>query len=212
MGRCVKWLLSLLFFALGFPPAAETQEQARGRGDAQIANEEAEPVSNIRHDVFYTLDEALKKAFPEADQFRSETLRLDPEASMRVAKAVGHPLHEEAFNVHQAFRSGNLLGYAVVGEELGKFRPITSLVAVGTDGKVREVVVLVYRESHGGDVRRKRFLHQYHKKDVNDPIQINRDILSISGATISVRSMNAQVRKGLHVVHEGYLAREKTKA
>jgi len=96
------------------------------------------------------------------------------------------------------------LGYAIVGEELGKFRPITSIVAVGRNRRVKDVAVMIYRESHGNDVKRKRFLHQYRSKGPRDPIRIHRDILTISGATISVRSMNAQVRKVLAIIHEIY--------
>ena len=46
---------------------------------------------------------------------------------------------------------------------------------------------------------------QYQGKDVRDPIRINRDIINISGATMSVRSASAGVKRVLVLVDEFYL-------
>ena len=169
---------------------------------AEAPEVEKEPEGNARNEIYLTPEEALEKTFAGADRIEREVIRLGPEAEERVARAVGHPLHERKFVLYRGIKAGNLLGTAMMGEELGKFRSITSMTVVGPDGKVQDVKVLVYRESHGNDVRRKRFLYQYLGKGREDPIQINQDITSISGATISVRSMNAQVRKALNVIHE----------
>ncbi|MCB9773359.1 MAG: FMN-binding protein [Nitrospiraceae bacterium] len=42
-------------------------------------------------------------------------------------------------------------------------------------------------------------------KNAEDPIRINRDIINISGATMSVRSMSAGVKRALVLAHELYL-------
>jgi hypothetical protein len=65
--------------------------------------------------------------------------------------------------------------------------------------------VLVYREARGNEIRTKRFNYQYQGKDVRDPIRINRDIINISGATMSVRSASAGVKRVLVLVNEFYL-------
>jgi hypothetical protein len=63
----------------------------------------------------------------------------------------------------------------------------------------------VYRESRGSEVRKKRFNYQYQGKTPYHPIRINRDIINISGATMSVRSMSAGVKRVLVLVEELYL-------
>lgn len=40
---------------------------------------------------------------------------------------------------------------------------------------------------------------------MHDPIRINRDVINISGATMSVRSMSAGVKRALVLAHELYL-------
>jgi H+/Na+-translocating ferredoxin:NAD+ oxidoreductase subunit G len=67
------------------------------------------------------------------------------------------------------------------------------------------VELLVFREARGSEVGKKRFNYQYEGKTVVDPIRINRDIINISGATMSVRSMSAGVKRVLVLVDEFYL-------
>ena len=70
--------------------------------------------------------------------------------------------------------------------------------------KVESVHVMVFRESRGGEVRRRRFLAQYDGKSLRSPIRINRDIVGVTGATLSVRAMNAGVKKSLAVVQTAF--------
>ena len=93
--------------------------------------------------------------------------------------------------------SGSLRVYYVITDEIGKYRQITFMVGVTPDLRVRDVAVMVYRESRGGEVRRKRFLSQYRGKTAGSAIDVGRDIINISGATISVRSLNAGVKRVL---------------
>jgi Na+-translocating ferredoxin:NAD+ oxidoreductase RnfG subunit len=51
----------------------------------------------------------------------------------------------------------------------------------------------------------KRFNYQYEGKTVLDPIRINKDIINITGATMSVRSVSAGVKRSLVLVEEFYL-------
>jgi hypothetical protein len=78
---------------------------------------------------------------------------------------------------------------------------------VGVDGRghVLDVELLVFRESRGSEIRQKRFNSQYEGKTVLDPVRINKDIINISGATMSVRSMSAGIKRVLVLVDEFYL-------
>ncbi|RMH20861.1 MAG: FMN-binding protein, partial [Gemmatimonadetes bacterium] len=99
---------------------------------------------------------------------------------------------------------GRLAGYALVLDERGKYRPITFMVGVTPDFAVRGVEVMVYREDRGDEVRHRRFLRQYRGKRARDPIRTHRDIVNITGATISVNSLNRGVRRALATVEALY--------
>lgn len=148
--------------------------------------------------VLLTHDQALHEIFPHAARTSVERRAIAPALKQRLHEQLGRFVEEDTVVVERVFdRSDGFRGYAVVTEELGKSQPITFMVGVTPDLKVRDVAVMVYRESRGGDVKRKRFLSQYRGKTVKDPIDVGRDIINISGATISVRSLNAGVKRVL---------------
>ena len=76
---------------------------------------------------------------------------------------------------------------------------------VDARGRVSNVELLVFRESRGSEVRTKRFNVQYEGKTASDPVRLNKDIIIISGATMSVRSMTAGIKRVLVLVDEFYL-------
>lgn len=157
--------------------------------------------------VYQTEDQAVRECFPSADAFGSEAIRLDDAARGRVAERAGRKVYEREVLVRSAWKGDALLGYAVVSEDLGCYKPITYLVATDAAGRVLEIRILVYRESRGGEVARKRFRAQFEGKSLGDPIRQDRDITNVSGATTSVRAITDGVRKVLAVLQEAYLAR-----
>ena len=92
---------------------------------------------------------------------------------------------------------GPLQGYAFVLDVIGQSLPITFAVGVKADGTVQDVQVMVYRESHGGEVRERRFRAQFSGKTLQQPLVVGKDVDAISGATISSHSAAYAVRKGL---------------
>ena len=93
-----------------------------------------------------------------------------------------------------------IAGWVVVVEEIGKHRPITFAVAITPEGAVHDLAVLAYREAYGGEVRERRFLRQYVRKTLADPLVPYRDVRNISGATLSVEATGRAARKAIAVL------------
>ena len=156
-------------------------------------------------EVLLTPEQALREIFPEAARTAVERKPLDAPIRAALAKQLGRPVLESEIEVTRVYdAAGALRGYAVMSEEVGKYQPISFMVGATPQLAVRDVAVLVYRETRGGDVKRKRFLSQYRGKTTRDPIDANRDIINISGATLSVRAMNAGVRRVLAELAAAY--------
>ena len=158
-------------------------------------------------EVYLTEEQALKLLFPKSQQIRAEELRLTQEQKARIQDRIGWKFPEESFRAFKAETNGKVDGYAVIQETIGKHRPITYMVGVTPEGRVSDIEILVYRESKGSEVRMKRFNSQYEGKTPLDPIRINKDIINITGATMSVRSVSAGVKRALVLVDEFYLNR-----
>ena len=169
---------------------------------------QAQPVSGQADaQVLLTPAQALLEVFPGAAHYR--THEFTPSAGQRsqLEETLGRRLFEPRYSFFVVYdASDRHIGYALVTDERGKYRPITFMVGIRPDFSVSDAAVMVYRESRGGEVQRERFLAQYRGKTLRDPIQINRDIINISGATISVRSLNAGVRKALAVAQVAFAA------
>ena len=156
-------------------------------------------------EVFLTEDEALKLMFPKSERIRKDVIRLTPEKKAQMEERIGWKFPEEFFEVHIGETGGQIDGYALIQNTIGKHKPMTYMVGVDNTGHVSNVELLVFREARGSEVRTKRFNVQYEGKTVLDPVRINKDIINISGATMSVRSISAGVKRVLVLVDEFYL-------
>ena len=156
-------------------------------------------------EVFLTEEDALKLMFPHSDRIRKDTLRLSQDQKSLVESRIGWKFPEEVFEVHIGETGTTVDGYAILQNTIGKHKPMTYMVGVDRKGHVLNVELLVFREARGSEVRTKRFNVQYEGKTVLDPVRINRDIINISGATMSVRSMTAGVKRVLVLIDEFYL-------
>ncbi len=150
--------------------------------------------------IFLGEDEAPRAVFPEGTHFEkkiipsTEALR----EKMRVLLGRTRPsIWEDAYVTYMVRRNGERLGFAVIVEEIGKHRPITFIVGIKPNGKVKDVALMAYREAYGGEVRDRHFMRQYHDKDLSAPLLPYRDIVNIAGATLSVQSIGRGVKKVL---------------
>lgn len=160
--------------------------------------------------VYTTVEQALWRAFPEADGFATHRHILNRDVRARIERRIGFRLGDSIVTVYTAGTHSAVPGpdgYAMVVEEIGRYYPITFLVATDPAAHVRSVQVLVYRERHGDAVRRERFLKQFRGKGARDAIAVDRDIVHISGATMSAWAMAAGVRRAVATIGELYAPR-----
>ena len=92
------------------------------------------------------------------------------------------------------------LGYAYIGKGFGKVDDFDFLVLFDTDLIIIKSKILVYREDYGGEIGSKRWLKQFNGKGKNDNIEYGKDIVAISGATLSANSMTVAVNNLLKTI------------
>ena len=147
--------------------------------------------------VYLTEGEALRIAFPEATRLEERVFQIEGELREELAQALGYAPRERTVLFYEAKKGDALLGHLVIMNEIGKRLPITFLVSILPDGRVDQVLLLVFREPRGFEVRARAFRRQYRGKRLGDPIRRGRDIRNISGATMSVDALNRGVRRAL---------------
>jgi FMN-binding domain len=148
---------------------------------------------------YLSAEQAAQLIFPDADRFESRELNLDA-AQLQALAEKGTRARSAHWAVRIAQRAGQPLGYVVSDDVVGKFELISYAVGIGLDGAVKQVEILSYRESHGGEVRLPAWRRQFVGKTAASPLQVGDDIANISGATLSCTHLAEGVRRIVTIV------------
>jgi Na+-translocating ferredoxin:NAD+ oxidoreductase RnfG subunit len=196
-----RLLVVLLVFSFVVSPAIVLAERV---WDSELKRYLTEQEMTMA-EVYLTEEEALKLMFPKSERIKKDLLRVSTEKKTVIEERIGWKFPENDFEVFIGETGRQIDGYALVQNTIGKHKPMTYMVGIDNTGHVLNVELLVFREARGSEVRTKRFNTQYEGKTVSDPVRLNKDIINISGATMSVRSMTAGIKRALVLVDEFYL-------
>jgi len=157
------------------------------------------PSSAQADDVYWTTKSLLKEFFKTSDRVSyvkvyTETCHKDLQAKL------GYVPKKSTYVVFVAKTGGEVDGYAIIDEEMGQHEPITFGVKLDAAGEVERLEVMVYREGYGDEIREGRFRRQFERKGPEDAIRFGEDVVAISGATISSKSMAIGVRRAVALV------------
>jgi Na+-translocating ferredoxin:NAD+ oxidoreductase RnfG subunit len=145
--------------------------------------------------TYLTVEQAQKALFPTADRFESQPLSLTEDDRAKIEERCGVKVRLSEQKVWRAWKGKTDLGYVVVDEVYGKHEFITYAVGFDKGGSVGQVQILEYRESYGGDVRNPAWLKQFTGKDATAQLQLDKDIVNISGATLSCKHVTDGIRR-----------------
>lgn len=143
------------------------------------------------------VDKEINEVF-SVEAFDFNVKLIDSKTASSLPSAFG------ADNFFEIKSKGKLIGYAYVSKAPSKTDEFDYLVLLDTELIVKKAKVLVYREDYGGEIGSKRWLQQFIGKTQNDELKYQDNIVAISGATISVRSMTSAMNdllKSLKILH-----------
>lgn len=144
---------------------------------------------------YLTIPASQKALFPEAELFVDVKVHLSDEQRKQINKLSGLRQRQEEQPVWRAERNGELLGWFIVDEVVGKHEFITYAAALSPAGKVLGIEVLVYRETYGGEIREASWRDQFRGKALSDAFKLDQDINNITGATLSCRNVTNGVKR-----------------
>ena len=154
----------------------------------------AEEEKKFQLQVYLTKKQAFEIAFPGSDEIKKERLWLTKEEIRAIEEIYMYKIYETRFTFYTGIKNGKSMGSMLIDNIIGKSFPITFMTVLNTDGTVRDVEIMVYREPQGWEVRYKSFRSQFYGKDTSSN---SNEILSISGATLSVRAIKSGVYKAM---------------
>lgn len=155
---------------------------------------------------YLTVAQAQVLLFPAAKTFAEQPLKFNDDQRDRIKAASGLRQRWDEQKVWRAERDGQLQGWFIIDEVIGKHEFITYATAISRDGHVLGVEIISYRETHGGQVREATWRKSLVGKTLADPFKLDEDVPNISGATLSCRNVMDGVKR-LLVVHKLFLSK-----
>lgn len=153
-------------------------------------------VDAARAQEVVTQEEALRMAFPEADEMERRTAFLEDSAMARAEELAAPAVEvEEPVVTHYVARAGGTpLGVAYFDSHVVRTLPEVIMVVVTPAGEVARVEVLRFDEPREYRPPEK-WLEEFRGKDLSSRISTSGSIVNITGATLTSRAVTRAVRR-----------------
>lgn len=146
---------------------------------------------------YLTIEQGQRLAFPAAAQFVWAPIVYTPAQIAAIEELSGQRVLTRGEQVWKAEAGGRFLGFFIVDYVIGKHLVIDYAVALDANGRIKRVEILEYREAYGYEVSNRDWLAQFVGRTVHDPLEVDRDIRNISGATLSSRHVTDGIKRVL---------------
>lgn len=153
----------------------------------------------------FNLPKSIQKKIQKEikDTYQVETYHFNNiEVPLDIAKNLDSDFTNK--NLYKIEIESGVIGYAYIAKAPSKTAQFDYLVLLDKDLIIKKSKVLIYREEYGGEIGSKRWLKQFIGKTKEDTLKYGDNIVAISGATISVRSMTNAMNdllQSLKVLH-----------
>jgi Na+-translocating ferredoxin:NAD+ oxidoreductase RnfG subunit len=107
----------------------------------------------------------------------------------------------QADRIWRAEAGGRVLGFFIFDRVIGKHLYIDYSVALDPSGRIRQIDILQYRESYGGEIRSPSWLAQFAGKTIGSALQVGVDVRNISGATLSCHHVTEGVKRIMSIAN-----------
>ena len=152
------------------------------------------PQLQAKEDVYLEPDTFIEQSFEGESETKVLWLTKDLKAQIKNIFGKDYPGLRIRY-----WQQGNRTAWIL--EEIGKVRPITTGFLIENE-KMLQMRVLIYRESHGWEVRYPFFTDQFAGLALDEKNNLNKDIDGISGATLSVNALTRLSRLALFLHEE----------
>ncbi len=152
------------------------------------------PVAAISTSVYattyFTTEQAQQAIFP-GEKFTAAYATLTDEQVRQIEKASDANVLQKEVKAWKVAGGG----WFILDQVVGKHEFITYAIGLNTDGSVKSIEIVDYRESYGYEVRNPQWRKQFVGKTAADPLKLNQDIRNISGATLSSKHITDGVKR-----------------
>jgi hypothetical protein len=151
-------------------------------------------ISPVCARVYMQKEEALKQAFPAADNIDAVNLYLSEKEIEQVYHASGVRPDSALYTFYVGSKNGSVTGYAAIEAATVRTLPETVIVVLEPDGSIRYAEILAFFEPAEYKPS-ERWMDQFPGVVLSRNLRVGGEIHGISGATLSAHAITRQVRK-----------------
>jgi hypothetical protein len=146
--------------------------------------------------VFYSQDEALRLAFPEAESIAKQTLVLTDEQVRQLEGLARAKFDSRLVSVHVGRQEQRILGYATIDIHTVRTNPEAVMVVLSAEGRVESALIVAFHEPLDY-LPSGRWMRQFPKRALTPDLAVGQGIAAITGATLSAIGVTDSVRRAL---------------
>lgn len=132
-------------------------------------------------------NEAIKAIYPKATEYQRTPLLLTHAEAKEVQKLIGKKLSSKIFVYFLIKQEEDIIAYAGLYTAHVRSKTATYMVLITPKGKIHSIEVIAFNEPPEYTPK-KRWLHLFENKGIDDNLKIKESIPNLSGATLSARS------------------------
>jgi hypothetical protein len=150
--------------------------------------------------VFYSQEEALHLAFPEATEVQQKSVLLSAEQRVGIEARAKSALSGGIYTFYVGLVDGLPVGYAVIDTHTVRSMTETVLIVLSPQGEVRNTVVLAFFEP-SEYLAPERWLASFVERPLTDELWPGREVPRVAGSTLTTNALTAAIRRAM-AAHE----------
>ena len=127
--------------------------------------------------------------YKDSIQISEKTYKIPKKVKKEIQNTVKQKFFRDKIYYWVIKKENTPIGYALLDNSIGKTMPITYLVIFNLNNEILHSKIIKYREGYGGEVKGKKWLAQFNGMKKDSLYTFPKDIVGISGATLSVKSV-----------------------
>lgn len=155
---------------------------------------------SAKSEVFYSQEEALHLAFPDATAVQQKSVLLSAEQRVGIEARAKSALSGGIFTFYVGVTEAGPVGYAVIDTHSVRSMTETVLIVLSPEGQVRNTVVLAFFEP-AEYLAPERWLASFVEKPLTDELWPGREVPRVAGSTLTTNAVTAAIRRAM-AAHE----------
>ena len=151
--------------------------------------------------IFYTLfakpividvNSIIQDSYKDSVVIEKDKIMLSKEELQKVKKIAKLPVKSKLYRYYKVKQNDKIVGYGILISKRVRTKKATVLYFIEND-KVKFIEILAFFEPHEF-IPKDVWLKQFKDKNIQEPFKIGKDFPTISGATLSARTITGSAR------------------